>query len=351
MGAMGRVVAYVLVTVGCSVGVFAALWSFQKQITGEPPREVFVPEDHSGQFQYEDPDITRLREATRVRPGERTVWMSLARELIAKANSGVIAREAASLEALQALREVLQIAGEDAEALLMLGDLSFELQGFPEALEFYERYLTQAPEDDAVRARYASALTFLGRADESQVILQKLVDRNPEDFQLRAYLTLAFAQMGNFQEMERQGERALALAPSPEAREKLEGFLKGIRKRAQHGTASSPPSSGAVEPEKNGNETAQLLPELTKNAGVLLGEFLSKNPVAGPKIQDFAIEGDVFVVLVEDFPMQAMPPFAKEKFFSGIRQFVSEREITSFSSLQFRDVRSQRLEGELALSK
>jgi hypothetical protein len=48
--------------------------------------------------------------------------------------------------------------------------------------------------------------------------------------------------------------------------------------------------------------------------------------------------------------MAAMPPFAKEKFFGSIRNFVRENGITDLSVVKFLDLESGKVEGEVPLT-
>ena len=328
----GYIATSVLVGGVASYGI----WQFQSSLLGDPPTKVFSPDHHAEQFDYKDPDLERLREATKVRPKERAVWMSLARELLSKANKEVITRQQASLEAIDALRSVLDLDENDVEALLLMGDISFDMEAFTKALEFYQRYLEIRPDDDATRARYASTLSFVGRGDEGVVMLQGVIARNPDAFQPQALLMLAYALQGDREKMIAQSEKALALAPNEEAKARLNTLLTRVTSN-QRGAGAPPQSAAGSAPIESQPPAVQL------------GKYLKDNPVAGPKIQGFDVEDDVFVVYVSKFPMQAMPPFAKEKFFGGIIKFVKDNEISELKSIRFVDQLSGKEEGILKL--
>lgn len=327
------------------------LWKFQSSLIGKPPTANFTPAEHGqSEVEYNDPDIEKLRDSTKIRPKDRGVWISLARELLSKANQGIIDRQRASLEAVDALRTALDLDPKDAEALILMGDVSFEMQAFTKALDFYKQYLDVRPDDDSTRARYASTMTFLGRADEARQILEGVVDRNPSSFQAHAFLALAFAQLGDVEQVKAQGEKALALAPNEEARLRLGTFLQSFEAKLASGELST--GASASGGDASSGETTSEKPSAAGSSGsIQLGEYLAGNPIAGPKIRDFKTEGKTFIVFVQQFPMSAMPPFAKQKFFGGIQNFVKEKGIKDFSQIEFRDVISGKVEGELKLSE
>jgi hypothetical protein len=62
------------------------------------------------------------------------------------------------------------------------------------------------------------------------------------------------------------------------------------------------------------------------------------NPVAGPKFvrHDSSQKGTLKLVF-RDFPMQMMPPFAKDKFLSGIKKSAQEAAVTGVKTVLFVD--------------
>jgi tetratricopeptide (TPR) repeat protein len=265
-----RIVIFPILLVGIGYG----LWEFQHSLIGDPPTEHFTPPQQGMQghgdmtTSYRDPDIERLRKATEIRPKSRETWMALVEKLREKANEGVILRQQAALEIIDALSRVLEIDENDTEAILMIADISFEQQALEKALTFYERYLALQPEDDKTRARYASTLTFLGRADEAKAELEEILKRNPESFQANAFLALAYAQMGDTEAMQNQGAKAIALAPNEEAKQRITQFLEGFGRSAEE-RASQADASSVSKP--------------TGGSAVQLGQFLSQNPCRRPE--------------------------------------------------------------------
>ena len=336
---------HVVVAGAGSIGLFLVIASVQESLLGKPPTSNFSPAQHVAEVSYQDPDIEKLREATRIRPKERVVWMSLAQEVLRKASENVMSRQEASLEAIGALREVLNLNPNDGEALLLMADISFEMQAFTKASEFYETYLTVEPEDDVIRSRYASSLTFTGRAKEAEGILREVIERNPKAFQPRAFLVFALAESGQTEEMRKAGEEALALATDDRARAMLESFLQKMG-QPEEGSRGEGTQQGSSE-VLTSKSTPQFASMKGTPSALKVMDFLSKNPVAGPKLRGFQEEGSTLRVLLDNFPMEAMPPFAREKFLGGLREFMKAESIADINLIEFRDVRSSKLEGTL----
>jgi tetratricopeptide (TPR) repeat protein len=109
-----------------------------------------------------------------------------------------------------------------------LGDKAFETRNFALAKEYYSNYLSLYPEDLTYRGRLGSTLAFLGESEEAIKELEKLLAKNPNDFQGLAYLAIAYAAKGDSALAYSTGTRAIKEAPSSEARERLSAFLSRL---------------------------------------------------------------------------------------------------------------------------
>ena len=284
-----------------SVALFAvALWSFgwftQKSITGTLPTRVGSPNPERDSI-YEDAALLRLRKNVEASPESIEGWRALATaigdKMRAATPQGEAPPETLAIELLDVLGEILARVPEDRQSLISMANLSFNLTAFPKAVEMYERYLKVAPTDDEARATYASALMFVGRGDEAIRELQAVVSRNSMAFQPRALLAVALAQAGRMNEAKVAGDAAAELAPSSEAREKLVSFLK----EAMHRDAPAEPGTAEAAVEN----------------------VVKKSSVAGPKlVRVNRSSPSQITITMKDFPMSAMPPFARDKFVSGI---------------------------------
>jgi tetratricopeptide (TPR) repeat protein len=206
----------------------------------------------------------------------------------------------------------------------MMADVSFDQKAFTKALDFYERYLSVEPTDLGARSRYASTLTFLGRYDDSVRELGKVLTDDPQNFPAMAYLAITYAQKGEIIKAKAIGSDALKMAPSEDARARFSSFVASLDQAAV-GDASQP-------------VTAQQ----DKSLG--LGGFVKavqSNPVAGPKFRGYEQAGPSTLRLkFKDFPMGQMPPFAKQKFFTGLKESLAKNNLAEISMIEFIDATS-----------
>jgi len=59
----------------------------------------------------------------------------------------------------------------------------------------------------------------------------------------------------------------------------------------------------------------------------ILENALRNNPVAGRKVASVKISGSIATVSMIDFPMQAMPPIAKTKFYSSLTEAAKSNDV------------------------
>jgi cytochrome c-type biogenesis protein CcmH/NrfG len=234
-----------------------------------------------------DPKIEALRARTSQAPGDINAW----RELAFAAQEKMESDQTYIFDLLEALRGILNINPNDKDALLAMADISYSQQAFDKAAEFYKSYLQIDPENIQVKANYASSLTFLGQFDQSKTILKEILKRDPANFQAGAYLTIAYARNGETEEAKKIGEETMKHAPDDEAIKRFGRFLATLDK-----DQAKPPASVVESPK-----------------GKLL-QFFYQHPIVGSKIKSHSFNGDELLLEVENFPMSAMPPNAREAF-------------------------------------
>ncbi len=287
------------------IGLGAALlwivgWNTQKSIAGEAPTKEFP----AAATAVNDVELHALQQRAKQSPDDINVWRSLVEALVNKLSNEQNPKNEEIFDLIDALREILRIEPNDARALQAMAELSFRQKVYDKAAEYYARYLTQAPEDNAARARYGSVLTLLGKVAEAEKQLTQVLKTSPNDFMVNAYYALLLAQKGEISKAKKVAQAALANAPSEEAKKEFSGFLDRLE--------STP-------------EGTKLMPAPEAETVTPLDGFFKANPVAGPKFvkSEYGKEG-IIRVYFHDFPMSAMPPIAKEKFFGSIKAFVAK---------------------------
>ena len=219
------------------------------------------------------------------------------------------------------LSEYLKKFPKDKEALAAMAQLSFEQQIFDKAVIYYQRYLELEPSNLDIRARYASALAFQGKLETALMELEAVIKEDPNHFQGNAYASIAYSQQGDLDKALAYGKTAIKLAPNEEAKERFEKFLETMQQKA-----------------KDSEESDQLL-----EIHVPIVEYLKANPIAGPKFVAAESKGPELLALgFKDFPMDQMPPFAKEKFFAGIKAKVLELNLEQDLAIEFLDFESKK---------
>jgi tetratricopeptide (TPR) repeat protein len=227
---------------------------------------------------------------------------------------------------LQALEQLKTLEPGSADRLVELADLHFQIREFPKSSGYYREALALEPENSSISARLASSLSFEQNYDEAIAILQGVLKREPNHFQARAYLAIAYSQKGEKDDAIREGEQALQHAPSDEARARFGRFLDSMK---------SEPSSDRSEPGFKKPTDSSL-----SGGAVALIAHVRSSQIAGPKLFGAQQEGAVLTLSFKEFPMEKMPPFAKEKFLNGLREFARKGDIKDVRSIRFIDEES-----------
>ncbi len=274
-----------------------------RSLAGPKPPDDASLESARAEIDYNDPVLQRLRDNAKSAPQSAEAWRALSDALRERIASNEKAPPAIIFEAIDAVAQQIKINPQDSEALRVMADLSFEQQAFGKAVEFYAKYMELNPQDLHTRAKYASSLSFVGRFEEAVSQLKEVLKVEPDHFHALAYLSITYAQMGQKDNALSYGKQALALAPSAEAQQRFQKFLNTIddSKAAALPSSSSSPEQRIIDSVKN-------------------------NPVAGPKfLRSELDQNGALKLYFKDFPMQGMPPFAKEKFLGPLKTLLLEQ--------------------------
>lgn len=240
-----------------------------------------------------DPKIDSLRQKASLNPSDINAW----RDLAYAAQENIDKDQTYVFDLLEALRGILNINPQDKDALLGMAEISYSQQAFDKAAQFYKTFLEIEPENNQVKANYASSLTFLGKMDEAKSILKEILEKDPKNFQAGAYLAIAFARNKEIDEAKRVGEETLKYAPDDEAIKRFGKFLASLDNNGK----AAPPASVVDTPR-----------------GELL-QFFYNHPIVGPKIKSHSFKDSELIIEVENFPMSAMPQNARATFERNIR--------------------------------
>jgi tetratricopeptide (TPR) repeat protein len=214
-----------------------------------------------------------------------------------------------------AYAHVLKLDPDDLDALRGVGNIDFDQRRYDEAIAAYEHYLSKKPDDPEVRTDLGTMLLSSGSADQAVLQYRKVLETRPSFFEATFNLGIAYGQMHQLDAARSAFEKAKGLAPDVDARNRV------IRMLAELGGNAIPAAEGSAKPKPS--ETA-----LAANSGSFknaLEQMLRDLPIAGPKVASVQWASATRArVLMDDFPMDQMPPFAAAKFMSDLKSGIGD---------------------------
>jgi tetratricopeptide (TPR) repeat protein len=221
------------------------------------------------------------------------------------------------MEAVQEYSQVLNLQAEQPDALLGMATLCFEAGIIDKAQEYYQRYLKQKPDDLRAKTDFALTLIQGDALDQALGVLGEVTKADPKLFQAQLAVALVYKLQGKTDAAKKQAEEAKKLAPSDAERTHIDGFLAALNgpqdAPAAVPAAGMPPASAASAAEE---ETADEISPARRVA-----DYFNTHPILGPKLQGITWpELNKAQVRLRNFPVEQMPPFAKQKFISGMQE-------------------------------
>ncbi len=211
------------------------------------------------------------------------------------------------MRSVQEFANVLERSPNNAEALLALATICLESGVLDKAAIYYQRYLAIRPDDDKAHVDYSLALIQLGSSEQAISELQPVLARSPNLFPARFALALALRVGGKIDEARKAAEAARAVAPDQAGQEAVDGFVNSLKELPEEVAPAVPTVS---------NETT--------SPATTVENFFRNHPIVGPKVRKVLWpEANRVQIVVADFPVEQMPPFAKEKFVSNIKNTIA----------------------------
>lgn len=297
----------------------------QNNLSGQKPEvpyDTYIrDQNRTANFDSRLTELSKLAEAS---PNDAKIWKEFANELAqkvyspeAQSNQGLV------IELIDALRHILDLEPNDPETLLSMANINYNFQVFDKAAEYFGAYLKVSKDDATARATYGSALSFLGQFDEAEKELVYAISQEPKLFLARANLAISFALAGDKTKAQKAQQEALPFAQDNSTKEKFAGFIDEILN-------PKPSTTKVVE--------AGPLPKKPADPALAgLDSDIRANPVAGPKYVYSRLDGDTLILNFANFPMAAMPPFAKDKFISSVKASISKNNLAQVKQLKFID--------------
>ncbi len=258
--------------------------------------------------------ISKLEAQAKKRPQDLALWNRL----------GIVALRASFFDqsyyklAAEAYGHVLQLDPENLEALRGIGNLNYDRQKYDEAIAAYEHYLKHKPDDPEVQTDLGTMYLYTGNADQALKRYKKALSIRPDFFDAYFNMGVAYGAMDDPADARAALNQAMKLAPDQDARTRVTSLL------AKLSVGSPPAAPSGATPDQTGGSSAPANSFQGQIESVVRGL-----PFAGPKVQSVKWDSNTkATVLMNDFPMEAMPPFARQKFLGDLASGIEEAKKT-----------------------
>ncbi|MBV8138450.1 MAG: tetratricopeptide repeat protein [Deltaproteobacteria bacterium] len=275
--------------------------------------------------------IDKLQSDAAAHPGDIAKWNRLGQVTTRAA----MFDESYFAKASEAYGHVLKIEPDNLEALRGIGDVDYDAGKYDQAIAAYEHYLKKRPDDPEVMTDLGTMYLYTGNPDQAVTQYHKALGLKPDMFQAYFNLGVAYAQQDKPADAQAALKKANELAPDENARNQIKEVIAKI-------------SGRATAPSASGGEKA---PSSTAHASSFQGEVeqvVRGLPIAGTKVSAVQWpDKTVAKVMMNNFPMDQMPPFAKEKFMtdlkSGIDSAKKDYQVTDKVRVDLVDAASGRV--------
>jgi tetratricopeptide (TPR) repeat protein len=221
--------------------------------------------------------------------------------------------------ASDAYGHVLQLDPDNLEALRGIGNLNYDRRKYDEAIAAYEHYLKRKPDDPDVQTDLGTMYLYTGNADQAIKRYQKALSIKPDAYEAYYNLGVAYAAMNNTAQARASLQQALKYAPDPDSKTRANDLL------AKLAGGSAGAGVGAAGGSMGGGAPATAPAAAANSFEGQIEAMVRGLPFAGPKVASVKwASKNKATVLMTDFPMQAMPPFARQKFLSDLGSGIEE---------------------------
>jgi hypothetical protein len=204
--------------------------------------------------------------------------------------------------ALVAFRHVVELDPKNAEGLRGLANIYYDRNAHKEAIPLYEKYLALRPDDASSRTDLGTMYLYAGDAARSIATYQDVIKRNPSFLQAHYNLAVTYHRDGKDPEALAELQIARGLATEDTVRSQIDEMIVSLGGKAA-------PVETAGAPEQSNRSPFQAAVE----------EAFRAHPIMGPRIARFDWQdAGSGRVIVENFPMAAMPPAVREKFLAHL---------------------------------
>jgi Flp pilus assembly protein TadD len=291
------------------------------QTAGDEDSRGFPPGHPTVQIPKEALDfIKQVEQKAHTNPGDLKAWDQL----------GDVTLRAAAFDpsyyprAADAYAHVLKIDPENLDALRGIGNIDFDQRKFDQAIAAYEHYLSKKPDDPDVRTDLATMYLSTDNADQAVIQYKKVLAAHPQFFEAAFNLGVAYGQMNKPADARTAFDTALKLAPDADARSRVNQMIASLNSIPAGAPASA--DNSVAPPPSSTAPAAPGQPAVAANTFQgAMEQMLRDLPIAGPKVQSLQWSSPTKTrVLMDNFPMDQMPPFAANKFMTDLKAGIDQ---------------------------
>jgi tetratricopeptide (TPR) repeat protein len=241
-------------------------------------------------------------------------------------------------KAEEAYAHVLKLNPDDLAALRGVGNIDYDRRRYDEAIAAYEHYLSRKPDDPRVRTDLGTMYLSSGNPDVAIVQYQKVLTADPSFFEAYFNLGVAYAELANKPLARSYLVKARALAPDEKSRAEVDQMLAAVGAGGSESAAASAGGGAAASAAAGSATTFQ-------GAFEQMARGLA---IAGPKVHGVHWTDQTHArLLMNDFPMDQMPPFAAARFLgdlkSGTADAMKSHQVKGPVTVEIADAASNRV--------
>ena len=301
-----------------AVGLGLWVWVLQPQATGRMPlarkpdaTPPGVASASSGSLPENHPPIeipaevktyiAELESKAAAAPKDIEAWKTVAQ---VQYRAGQVDREYLT-KSEASFQHVLDLDPKDLEALRGLGNVHFDREEYPAAVASYARYLEIKPDDSHVRTDLGTMYLYGGDEEKAVAEYRKVIARDAGFYQAHFNLGVAYAKKGNTEKALEALGKAKSLAPDDKTRSQIQVMID----RTNGGGGEAGGAPGAAGGTLQG----------------IVEQDLRSHPIVGPKVVKLEWPAPTSGrVLLDNFPMQAMPETVRAKFLDRLKNQLAD---------------------------
>ncbi len=217
-------------------------------------------------------------------------------------------------KSMEAYGRVLKLDPDNLDALRGMGNIHYDRGSYDQAIAAYEHYLKKKPKDPEVLTDLGTMYLYTGNADQAIVQYNKALAEKPDLFEAYFNMGVAYVRMNDQTRARAALDHAIKLAPSDKERDRVKEVIAKMSAESTAATGELA-SAGASSPGSAAATTFEGAIE----------QMVRGLPNVGPKVKSLEWPSRLKVlVLLEEFPMDQMPPFAMKKFLTDIKTGIAK---------------------------